>query len=520
MKRKLIALLALVLVCAMMTGCVSTEGLKKVPQGQRPEGEIVFADLEPQFPSDTSVKNQLMMIATEVKAAQDIDKMREKYDEFLYNAYVYVVGPYNFTHYFAADGRSMTVYYDNMINHMNTLLSEWEPTAWTAIAEAEWGAQLKSEYAKLMCTPDSIRNVYPTSDETVSSQLQSMYTAREDFATGVSDGYAESDKEMLLDDLFSTRETIANTLQYDSYPEYVVVKRDKMPYDLDSLLKLTELVKENLAPAVKAAQSAEGLQLTAQEWNEKLPALAQRFDDYEEDLLYVLGNGAYVVEEGTDEAGSRHFAYQLYQYDLSAGKAILAGDETEALHVLYGLGLEARNMNLKQKQWSMSELALDDSVQESAFAAMCFNELDALGVEAEEAKQQLVYLMAKDVCRAAMELEVLIELYKNPVMAQSDREELVRELCEVYGVDGAETFFEDSADVLMGTLECAGRMLGGLYGLTLHGLDNRDSAAADAVLAATLSVYNADNPIAVGYAAGLENPFSTDGVKAVAEMVK
>ena len=519
MKKKLIALIALMLVCATMTGCVSTEGLKKVPQGERPAADVVFADLEPQFPSDTSVKNQLMMIATEVKTAQDIDRMREKYDEFLYNAYIYVVGPYNFTSYCAADGHSMTVYYDNMINHMNTMLSEWEPTAWSAISEAEWGAQLKNEYASLMCTPESIRTVYPTSDETVSSQLQNMYTAREDFAAGVESAYAESDKEMLLDDLFATRETIANTLQYASYPEYVVVKRDKMPYDLESLLKLAQLVKENLAPAVKAAQTTGAPDLSAQEWNEKLPALAQRFDDYEEDLLYVLNNGAYVVEEGVDEVASRHFAYQLYQHDLSAGKAILAGDDTEALHVLYGLGLEARNMNLEQKQWSMSTLALYDSVQENAFAAMCFNELDALGLD-EAAKQQLVYLMAKDVCRAAMELEVLVELYKNPVMAQSDREALVQELCEAYGVDGAEDFFEMSEDVLMGTLNCAGNMLGGLYGLTLHELDNRDSAAAEAVLAATLSVYNADNPIAVGYAAGLGNPFSTDGIKAVAEMVK
>ena len=57
-------------------------------------------------------------------------------------------------------------------------------------------------------------------------------------------------------------------------------------------------------------------------------------------------------------------------------------------------------------------------------------------------------------------------------------------------------------------------------GMTLHELDNTDSAAADAVLQATLSVYNADNPIAVGYAAGLDNPFSTDGIKAVAAMLK
>lgn len=519
MKKKLFALIALMLVCAMMTGCVSTEGLKKVPQGQRPEGEIVFAELEPQFPSDTSVKNQLMMIATEIKSAQDIDTMREKYNEFLYNAYVYVVGPYGFTQYLAQDGRSISVYYDNMINHMNTLLSEWEPTAWSAIAESQWSAQLKNEYAALMCTPESIRSVYPTNDETVSQQLQNMYNARDALAEAVANDYAEADKEMLLDDLFVSRETIANTLQYDSYPDYVVKKRDKMPYDLESLLKLAGLVKEYLVPAVKAAQPGKVMTLTAQEWTDKLPALAQRFPAYAEDLTYVLGNGAYVVEDAQD-GRSRHFAYQLYQYDFSAGKALLAGEENDALHVLYGLGLEARNMDLAQEQWSMSTLALYDSIHEGAFAGMCLNELDALGVDGEAAKAELTYLMAKEACRAAMELELLAKLYENPVMAQDDREALAAELAAAYGVEDAHGFFEESEDVMMGTLNCAGRMLGSLYGLTLHELDNQDGAAADRVLQATLSVYNADNPIAVGYAAGLDNPFSTDGIKKVAEAVK
>ncbi len=520
MNKRWIALMALVLACVMMTGCVSTEGLKKVPQGQRPESGWQFAEQDPQFPSDSSVKNQLMMIATEIKTAETIDKQREKYDEFLYNAFIYVVGPYNYSHYLAQDGRSIAVYYDNMINHMNTLLSEWEPTAWTAISEAPWGAQLKSEYNAKMCTPDSIRNTYPTSDETVSSQLQNMYSARDALAEGIANNFAESDEEMLLDDVFATRETLADTLQYDSYLEYVAEKRDRMPYDLESLLKLSQLVKEHLAPAVKAASPAAGTRLSAQEWNDALPALAQRFDAYAEDLTYALESGAYVVEERADEQQSRHFAYQLYQYDVSAGKAILAGDEDEMLHPLYGMGLEARNMGLEQAQWSMSTLSLYDSIQGSAFAGMCLNEMDALGVDAEAARAELVYLMAKDVCRSAMELELLVALYDNPVMAQGDREALIAELAEAYGVEGMENILRTSEDVMMGTLNCAGDMLGGLYGLTLHELDNTDSAAADAVLEATLSVYNAENPIAVGYAAGLNNPYSTDGIKTVAAMLQ
>ena len=53
----------------------------------------------------------------------------------------------------------------------------------------------------------------------------------------------------------------------------------------------------------------------------------------------------------------------------------------------------------------MSTLALYDSIHEGAFAGMCLNELDALGVDGEAAKAELTYLMAKEACRAAMELE-------------------------------------------------------------------------------------------------------------------
>lgn len=518
MKKKIAALAALLLSMVLLTtGCVSTEGLQKVPQGTRPES-FVMAELEPQFPSESSIKNQLMMIATEIRAAQSVDEQREKYDELMHEAFIYIIGPYNFTHYLAQDGRGIGVYYDNVINHMTIFLSEWEPTAWNAIAEGSWGAQLKAEYDQKMCTPDSIRNTYPTTDETVAMQLQNMYTARDALAEAIANDYAQADQEMLLDDVFTTRETIANTLQVDSYPEYVVSKRDRMPYDLQSLLKLAGLVKEHLAPAVRAAKPETALAMSAQEWNEALPALAQRFAPYSEDLQYVLKNGAYVVEE-TEEEQSYHFAYQLYQYDMSAGKAKLAGEEDDVLHVLGGLALEARNMALEEAQWSMSALGLYDSIQEGAFTGMCINELDAVTDDVQGAQEYLTYLMAKEVCSAAMELELLVELYSNPVMAQVDREQLVADLAAAYGVEDTTGMLE-SEDILGGTLNCAGRMLGGLYGLTLHEMDCRDSAAADKVLQATLSVYNSDNPIAVGYAAGLSNPFSTEGILAVAELLK
>lgn len=520
MKKKIAMLLVLALCVCTLAGCVSTEGLKKVPQGERPE-TLDMETLEPKFPSDSAVKNQLMLIATDMKTAPDIDTQREKYNEFLYNAYVYVVGPYNFASYLSADGRSISVYYDNMVNHMNTFLSEWDPTAWTAISDSSWGAQLKAEYSKLMCTPDSIRNAYPTSDETVSALLQTMYDARDALAEGLASEEG-SDLETLMDDVFTSREAVADAMNYDSYLDFVVEKREKMPYNLENLLKLAQLVKENLAPAVAAAQDAELAQLTAEQWEEALPALARRFPEYSEDLLYVLENGVYAVEDSEDGT-SKHFAYQFYQYDVSAGKAVLAGEAEDALHVLRGLGLEARNMALPQNEWSMSALTVYDSVQENAFLGCAIGEIDAIYSEkADAARQCLITMLAQDVCKSAMELELMSALYENPVMAQGEREALAERLAAEYGFAGMdlEQILSESEDVIMGTLNCAGDMLGGLYGLTLYDLSVQDAAAADAVLSATLCVYNAGNPIVSGYAAGLSNPYSTEGIQNVARLIK
>lgn len=519
MKGKAIALVTLVLCCALLAGCMSTEGLKKVPQGQRPES-LDMAALEPQFPSDSSIKNQMMSLAAEIKDAKSIDEQREKYDEFLHNAYVYIVGPYQFTAYLAADGRSITAYYESMVNHMNTFLGEYDVSAWSAIGDSAWGAQLKSEYARLKCTPDSIRNAYPTADESTSSLIKTMYEARNALGEALEGDLGQADLEGLLDDVFTSREAVADSMQYDSYLDFAVEKRDLLPYDLDSLLRLAQLVRENLVPAVRRAQRFGAPQLTAEQWQSALPELAARFPDYSEDLLYALQGGAYAVEAGEQ---SKHFAYQLYQYDVSAGKAVLCGEDGDALHVLRGLGLEARNMALPESEWSMSALTAYDCVQEDAFAGRALAELDAVyGGDAETARQGLINESARQVCRAAMELELLVRLYGDPVMAQGEREELAGELAAAYGFEGLELadIVRDSQDVQMGSLDCAGRMLGGLYGLALYELTTRDEQTADAVLTATLAVYNAGNPISAGYAAGLDNPYSAQGVQRAAALVK
>ena len=89
---------------------------------------------------------------------------------------------------------------------------------------------------------------------------------------------------------------------YASYLDFLIEKRDKLPYARQQLLALCEIVKAELASALKNAESTFAPQLSAQEWNEKLPALAQRFDDFEEDLNYVLTNSAYTVEESGEPA--------------------------------------------------------------------------------------------------------------------------------------------------------------------------------------------------------------------------
>ena len=512
---KIIALLlSLVL---LLTGCASTEGLKKVPGGQRPES-LDMETLEPKFPSDSSLKNQMMGIAADVQTAKTIDEQREKYNDFLYNAFIYIVGPYNFTVYLADDGRSITTYYEQMINHMNTFISQYDASAWSAISQSSWGAQLKAEYDQLMCTPNSIRSTYPVADDGGKALVQSSYTARDALLEAQQNGFDGADKEALLDDLFSARQKLADNMGYASYLDFLIEKRDKLPYARQQLLALCEIVKAELAPALKNAESTFAPQLSAQEWNEKLPALVQRFDDFEEDLNYVLTNSAYTVEESGE---TRCFAYMLYQYDTSIGKALISGSEDDALTVLEGLGLEARNMALPQGEWSISSLDCYDQVQAHAFAGAALNELDAVyGENAPQARKALMREMAEEVCRAAMELELLDKLYENPVMAQSEREELVHTLAAEYGVAADEDLLVTNSDVVMGNIGAAGKLLGGLYGMQISVLGAENAGAARSVLKATLSVYNAGNPIAAGYAAGLTNPYSTDGVRALAAELK
>ena len=118
-----------------------------------------------------------------------------------------------------------------------------------------------------------------------------------------------------------------------------------------------------------------------------------------------------------------------------------------------------------------------------------------------------------------MELNYLCALYEDPVMSQADREALYSDLCAQYGVEGSD-YLRTSEDVLMGSLDCAGEMLGGLYGLQLYALAQEDSSAAQAVLSATLTAYNSNNPIAAGYAAGLANPYSAEGIAAIGQMLR
>jgi hypothetical protein len=516
--KKIVAICLAALMClALLAGCTSIEGLKKVPQGQRPES-MDMEKLEPKFPSDSSLKNQLMSLATDVKLAASLEEQREKYDEFMYNAYLYVVGPYNFTSYMNADGRSISLYYDNLVNHMNTFLGEYDVSAWSAIGESSWGAQLKAEYDKLMCTPNSIRNAFPVSDEASQALVKSMYDARDALATAMDSGFEGANLESLLDDLLSARETLADNMGYESYLEFVVKKRDRIPYGIGDLQALCKLVRENLAPAVASASAAEAPNLTAAEWNERLGEMAGRFPAYAEDLSYAVRNGTYAVKEG--EKGA-HFAYMLYQYDVSAGKAVVSGKADDARHVMQGLGLTARNMALPREEWSISALTLYDEIQQNAFLGMCLGNLDAIyGAQADQAERAVTLDMARDVCSAAAEMELLIALYENPVMPQAEREALLGDLCAQYGISGMEDYFETSQDILMGNVGCAGRMLGGLYGLGLRKLDKADHGAAEKVLEATLAVYNAGNPIAAGYKAGLGNPYSAEGIKAIAEMLK
>ena len=104
-------------------------------------------------------------------------------------------------------------------------------------------------------------------------------------------------------------------------------------------------------------------------------------------------------------------------------------------------------------------------------------------------------------------------------MDQAEREQLLSDLCAQYGVEDAD-YLRSSEDILLGSLDCAGEMLGGLYGLQLYRMALSDPEGAQEVLLSTLSVYNAGNPIAAGYAAGLANPYSAEAIADLAAALR
>jgi len=128
-----------------------------------------------------------------------------------------------------------------------------------------------------------------------------------------------------------------------------------------------------------------------------------------------------------------------------------------------------------------------------------------------------VNCMASDACKAAMELELLTALYAQPELSQDERNALFASLCAEYSVEDYDFFAE--SDIYMGTLSCVGELLGDLYGLQLYALYQTDETTANAVLHDTLSVYNVGNPIANGYAAGLQNPFNGEGIERIAALI-
>ena len=513
MKKKIALTLALVLMLLSLSACGTTEGLKAVPKGERPE-TLAMDELSPVFPSDNSLKNEMMTLATDMSGALSQERQEMLYDQFLHEGFIYVVGPYNFAGFITDSGKDMMSYYDNMVGHLSRYLSDYDPAAWNAVTGKDWASAMKEKYLSRKCTAYSIRNTFNLSDSETQMLVQNMYTARSNYASALADGFPNGDQGALLTDLLSASNAVAQKAEYDNYLEYTAVQRESLPYALSDISKLCGLVKENLVPAVQSAEERTFPTLTPSQWQEKLLSLADYYPEYKEDLAYVLNGRAYTVEEGE---ASTHFGYMLYQYDFSAGKAILSGEKDDALQVLFGLGLAARNMALPESEWSISALPFYDAVQERAFAASAFANADKLSDD-PDAKQALVNLMAQDACKAAMELELLTAIYAAPDMTQEERTAYLSDLCKTYDVEPYDFFSE--SDIYLGTMTCVGELLGDLYGLQLYALSETDPAAAEAVLHETLSVYNVGNPIAAGYASGLENPFNGDGIARIASLVR
>ena len=514
MIKKLLALL-LVLSTLMLSGCVTS--LDGEPDGTRP-ASLEGTKLLPDFPPRSAVSAEFNFMVSQVENAQDIDAQRTAYQNLQRAAFIYIMGPYSVASFISSDGGSIVMYQEDMMNLLSDYLSNYEQSAWSAIGASEWGAQLQAEFAGGAVTADKVRNAYPVSTADGQEVTQAVYSTREALYSALDEGADGDTLAELLNDALAVREDIASQMDYDGYLSYCFLKRDSVPYTKDDVLTLARLVRDQLCPVLAFLEPNESLPaLSAEAWTQVLPELISRFPDHSEDLLYCLTNDLMTVLEHAEGQGPCFFSFPLYQYDASIGRARIANEYGDSLLVTGLLGSMLRDMAVPEDQWALSPAQLSGEVQVSAFQNLCALELDAVyGEESEAATQEYRRLLLEELCRSAMEYELLYRIYEQENVTDAFVTELAQELSQAYGLPLSAEDVYQLDQLLLGTVDCAQSLLGGLAGAQIGLLAQTDRDQAEALFEVMLSVYNYGSPVNQAVQAGMANPYSSDSIAALA----
>jgi hypothetical protein len=524
MKRWLAASLCACLL--LLCGCAAGS-LEGTPSGARPSA-IDGAELYPDFPQRAAVALEFNERLERIENAKTAEEMQAAYDELLHIAFVYVMGPYNLANFYASAGVSIEMYSEDMNNLMSDFLTNYEQKAWSAVLASPVGGDLLRRQSGGSVTPERVRAAHPSGSAEGQELTRQLYDGRDRYLALLDRGAGEEELLAELNSQLRLRGDLARAMGCAGFIDYCLTKRDSVPYSAGDLLSLAALAREELLPAYLApavggefSPRFEGAEtLDADGWKGALPSLFARFPALENDLNYCLQNGLLQLEPLPEGGSARSFSYALYQYDLSIGKAYLAGDSGDLLNLFRLLGAMGRDMALPEAQWSVGQAKMADAAQQLSFAALCGAEMDALfgGEEAPRAKAELHALLLGHALCGAQRYALLTALYgKGEDWNAEELRALCEELSAQYGLPLSleELFALD--DVRLGLADSAGELLGSLTALQLGLLAESRPEEAKAVLQGMFTVYNYASPIGEAVKAGLPNPFSREAVRAAAQ---
>lgn len=516
MLKKAIALLLAILLL-FLSGCTSS--LENFPNGERPS-VIDGKKLYPKFPPAAAAGSELNYYTNLVVNARDFDTQLSAYKEVLRVAYTYVMGPYNLASYYASDGGDISYYQEEMNELLQQYVTTYDQKAYTALQSAQWSKEILPLYSGGAVTAEKVRNAFPTTTQEGQVLTQNSLTLRDQLLNGMAANMDFAEAVDLLSQLTLCRNEIAAVQGSQNYIDFCFTRRDAVPYQANDMMVLADLVAEHLVPKLSQLTPNDTLPvLTSSQWQDVLPAIINAFDEYGEDLVYCYHNGLMNVAKAEEDYPANAFSYMLYQYGFSIGKARISESSfSDTPVVLKLVGSMARDMHVSPDEWAMGEAQMASEAQTQSFVLLAARHLtDIYGSQGAEAQAEVYRLVLQDTVQAAMEYEVMHTLHLNNADITADElTALAASLSEKYGLPLSANDILLMDDVYLGLASGAQRMMGGLTAMQLDLLAEQDEAKAKQILQTMFGVYNYTNPIELAVQNGLPNPFSRDGVAALA----